>query len=367
MMPTNDERLHFFAVAEPGLVSFVKRELIELNLQPIETVENGYDTSSGGVSFTGDLRDLYRASIWLRTASRILVRAGEFVAAGFSELRRKTHNLSWEQYLRPKEPITFRVTSHASKLYVKASIAQEVCLGIADRLGTHPVLTSPDHSQGQLIILRMVRNYCTVSVDSSGEHLHRRGYRLATAKAPLRETLAASMLLASRWDTVSPLLDPFCGSGTIPIEAALLAHHIPPGRNRHFRFQEWPGFNQTRWEEVLEAAESQRTLVSPLILASDRDAGALRNAGSNAKTAGVAEYIAFSQRAVSDIDPPPCTGWVVTNPPYGRRTKTSKDLRNLYDRFGDVLRSNRDGRPQCSELMSSFSAVFACISSRAFP
>jgi putative N6-adenine-specific DNA methylase len=212
-------------------------------------------------------------------------------------------------------------------------------------MGTPSPLVKPADEESadppQLVLVRLREDECTVSIDSSGELLHRRGYRLATAKAPLRETLAAAMLLASGWDRTSPLVDPFCGSGTIPIEAAMLALGIPPGAHRNFAFMKWPGFNEKAWGEI----SNQPSAVSdiPPILASDRDAGAIQMAIANAERAGVAEHIRFIQRAVSDLQAPTGPGWVVTNPPYGVRVSQGKDLRDLYARFGDVLRRECPG------------------------
>jgi 23S rRNA G2445 N2-methylase RlmL len=191
----------------------------------------------------------------------------------------------------------------------------------------------------------------TISVDSSGEHLHRRGYRFASAKAPLRETLAAGMLLASGWDRRSPLLDPFCGSGTIPIEAAMMANELAPGRQRRFAFMSWPDFDQSLWEQLLKSehkitakillSDNPGAGVDPpaVILGSDRDSGAIAMSEANANRAGVSERIQFSCRAVSAIEPPAGPGWVASNPPYGLRVSHQKDLRNLYAQFGNVLRS----------------------------
>jgi putative N6-adenine-specific DNA methylase len=165
--------------------------------------------------------------------------------------------------------------------------------------------------------------------------LHKRGYRQAVAKAPLRETLAAALLMASGWDKATPLLDPFCGSGTIPIEAALMALGIPPGVNRSFAFMNWPGYDQTLFK--LQRSETSRHSAPP-ILASDRDAGAVDMAHENARRAGVEDFIEFKCLAVSSIQPPEKPGWVVTNPPYGLRISEGKDLRNLYAQFGNVLR-----------------------------
>jgi putative N6-adenine-specific DNA methylase len=195
----------------------------------------------------------------------------------------------------------------------------------------------------QLILVRLMSDHCTISIDSSGELLHRRGYRLVTGKAPLRETLAAGMLLASGWDKASPLLDPFCGSGTIPIEAALMAGHIPPGYRRDFAFRDWPSFDRKAWRSLLSDIPQTRLKLPPRIMASDRDAGAIEAARTNAERAGVSDLIEFSCRAVSSVDPPAGSGWVVTNPPYGVRTKGAKDLRNLYAQVGNVLRARCPG------------------------
>jgi len=195
----------------------------------------------------------------------------------------------------------------------------------------------------QLAVVRLFKNRCTVSVDSSGVLLHRRGYRLATAKAPLRETLAAGLVLASGWDGRAPLLDPFCGAGTIPIEAALWARNIAPGKARNFAFMAWPDFAPDVWESTLAAAIAAERPAAPPILASDRDAGAIRAAQANAARAGVADDIAFTCQAVSAIAPPPGPGWIVTNPPYGVRVSANKDLRNLYAQFGNVLRAHCPG------------------------
>jgi putative N6-adenine-specific DNA methylase len=195
----------------------------------------------------------------------------------------------------------------------------------------------------QLIFVRLVENRCTLSLDSSGALLHRRGYRLETAKAPLRETLAAAMLFASGWNGSSPLLDPFCGAGTIPIEAALLARGAPPGSRRRFAFMDWPNFDIAVWEGVKVEAKPIQPHRGAEILASDRDAGAIGSARANAERAGVAESIQFSSRPISAVDPPKRPGWVVTNPPYGVRLGSKQDLRRLYTTFGKVLRAKCPG------------------------
>jgi putative N6-adenine-specific DNA methylase len=328
----------FFAVTAPGLKQVAAQELLALGIQPSHM--DG-DTPAGGVEFDGALSDLYRANLHLRSVNRVLLRLGQFYAAAFSELRKKAARLPWEHWLSPGRPLALRVTCHKSRLYHSGAVAERVAGAIGDRLGQVPPLISFDqHSGGplpQLVLVRLERDLCSISLDSSGAGLHRRGYRLATAKAPLRETLAAGMLLASGWDPSAALWDPFCGSGAIPIEAACLAQNLAPGRLRRFAFMDWPGFDQAEWAKLLQQAEAQVSDRRPLIRASDRDAGAIHMAQANAERAGVGEQVEFTQAAVSAAQPPSTPGWVVTNPPYGRRVSSGKDLRDLYARLGQVL------------------------------
>jgi len=328
-----------FIASAPGMEDITAREIAEIDLARGRAAR----TVPGGVEFSGDLESVYRANLLLRTASRVLVRLSTFYATDFSELRTKASRLPWNRYLHPGQPVTLRATCHESKLYHSDAVIERVLGAIGDRLGIPVTLTTDDEEAdqpAQLVVVRLFRNRCTVSVDSSGALLHRRGYRLATAKAPLRETLAAGLLLASGWDGRAPLLDPFCGAGTIPIEAALWARNIAPGKARNFAFMAWPDFAPDVWESTLAAAIAAERPTAPPILASDRDAGAIQAAEANAARAGVAEDIAFTCQAVSAIAPPPEPGWIVTNPPYGVRVSENKDLRNLYAQFGNVLRAH---------------------------
>lgn len=340
-----------FAVTAPGLGSITAQELRRLGLLPADQAARLQEMrlsgeESGGVAFRGSLADLYRANLLLRTASRVLLRLGDFYAAGFPELRKKAARLAWERYLQPGQPVSMHVTCHKSKLYHSGAVAERVLAAIGDRLGNPSELVKGEDSgpqAAQLVIVRLVNDHCTISIDTSGDLLHRRGYRLATAKAPLRETLAAAMLWAAEWDGVSPLVDPFCGSGTIAIEAARMTQGIPPGCERKFAFMNWPGFNAGVWKAVREACQPNKDTVVPIIQASDRDAGAIEIARANATRAGVEELIEFTCQAVSAITPPRGSGWVVTNPPYGLRVSGSSDLRNLYAQFGNVLREKCPG------------------------
>jgi len=334
-----------FAVTQPGLEPVLYAELLKLGL----INEHKEDASpagiplwdAGGVALDARPEGLYRANLHLRTASRVLVRLGEFGAQGFEELQKKAARLYWEQYLLPGQQVAFRVTCHKSRLYHSDAVAREILTAVNTRI--QPACVSAKYTEDAqnppaLIVVRIVHDVCAISVDSSGAALHRRGYRLETAKAPLRETLAAAMLLASGWDAQSPLMDPFCGSGTIPIEAAMLARKMAPGRNRDFSFFHWPGFDVNLWQKVLNNARTAELATCTPILASDRDEGAVRITLANAERAGVAGSIQVTHTAISNIAPQAGKGWVVSNPPYGERISHNADLRNLYTRLGDVLR-----------------------------
>jgi len=200
----------------------------------------------------------------------------------------------------------------------------------------------------QLFIVRIVHDECEISADTSGELLHRRGYRTEIAKAPLRETLAAAMVLASGWRPNEPLIDPMCGSGTIPIEAALFARRIAPGANRQFQFMNWPNFNAGLWSEIIDEARSTVNQTPLDIRGSDRDAGAISSATRNAERAGIAEDIRFAVSSLSgsiaEMEDVPDEGWILTNPPYGIRVGERGDLRDLYATLGANLRNKQGWR-----------------------
>jgi putative N6-adenine-specific DNA methylase len=341
---------NYFAVTAPGLEPFTAQELTTLGLLP----DSGPELATqAGVAFKGDPPALYRANLHLRTASRILARLGSFFYATTPvELQKRVSRLPWERCVAPGQPVALRVTCHQSRLYNTEVVARLVSAGLEERLGkASPVVKFDEETDGhppQLVLVRLVEDKCTVSVDSSGALLYKRGYRLAVAKAPLRETRAAALLMASGWDPSAALLDPFCGSGTIPIEAALMQLDIPPGLNRRFAFMDWPGFDPSAFSDQLSAIREQQSAISNpqseiKILASDRDAGAIQMAHANAERAGVEDVIEFKCQAVSAITPPVGLGWVVTNPPYGVRISEGKDLRNLYAQFGNVLRRQCPG------------------------
>ncbi|HJP60786.1 MAG TPA: class I SAM-dependent RNA methyltransferase, partial [Gemmatimonadaceae bacterium] len=336
--------MEIFAATAPGLESIAAGELKALGVRGSQ--------QAGGVSFDGDHRLLYRANLHLRTASRLIVRLGRFHATTFYELERRAKKISWQNFLAAQGLVDIRVTCRKSRLYHSDAVAERIVSVISDvRAGIELGKASADDtddgeengnepaSQIQRFVVRIVNDQCEISADSSGALLHRRGYRQEVAKAPLRETLAAAMILASGWRAGEPLLDPMCGSGTIPIEAAMISRNIAPGLRREFQFMQWPSFDAGLWKELVAAAENQITASDSTIRGADRDSGAIEASTHNAQRAGVANDIQFASQplaaslaALEDIEPG--EGWVLTNPPYGIRVGESGDLRNLYARLG---------------------------------
>lgn len=328
----------------------------------------------GGVAFDGALERIYEANLWLRTASRIVVRLGQFHASTFYELERHSKKLPWSDFLPESGAVEVRVTCRKSKLYHSDAVAERVLSAIAGaasrniELRTASSVDDEDGEEGanstgegagagpasgptQLFIVRIVHDQCEISADSSGDLLHRRGYRKEVAKAPLRETLAAALVLASGWEgrRGAPLLDPMCGSGTIPIEAALIARGIAPGLQRGFQFMNWPTFDRGLWNGIVERARSSVTSPKLEISGADRDAGAISAAIHNAGRAGVAADIGFSVQSLSGSiaaieDVANGEGWILTNPPYGVRVGETKDLRDLYATLGTALKTKRGWR-----------------------
>jgi putative N6-adenine-specific DNA methylase len=195
-----------------------------------------------------------------------------------------------------------------------------------------------------LFVVRLFHDVCTVSADTSGALLHRRGYRQQLAKAPLRETIAAAMLLGAGWPGDVPLVDPMCGSGTIPIEAARIARRIAPGRDRDFAFRAWPEFDASMWTRLVDEARSgELARAAAPIAASDRDAGAIEAARANAARAGVESDVSFTVAPISALEPPRGEGWLISNPPYGVRVGERDRLRNLYAKLGNVARAKLGG------------------------
>lgn len=301
------------------------------------------------MTFEGSLSDLARANLWLRTASRVLVRLGSFHARALGELERKAAQLPWREWLPSGTLLAVRASCRKSRLYHQKAVAERVVaasgMELAETVGeSDGEAEGPETGEAQLIVVRLFRDECTISLDSSGALLHRRGYRLASTKAPLRETLAAGLLMASEWSPGESLVDPFCGSGTIPIEAALLARRMPPGLQRDFACRRWLGWDESLWRQLLDTARAQMLPhTSGAIVGADRDAGAILAAEANAERAGVADDIDFRCAALSSLQPPDPCGALVSNPPYGVRVGEPGGLRDLYARLGQLARERLHG------------------------
>jgi putative N6-adenine-specific DNA methylase len=290
---------------------------------------------AGGVEFAGELRDLYRANLWLRTASRVVVRVGGFRSRDFPELYRKALQLPWGRFIRPATRVKLRVSSHRSRLLHTGRIAATVSEAIDRALGRP---APPVDGLEQLVLVRFEDDACLISIDSSGELLHRRGYREETGQAPLRETLAAALLQMLGWDGSVPLLDPMCGSGTLPIEAALLAGNRPPGGQREFAFMAWPRSRPGLWQALLTEAARDERQSSVLIRGADCDPATLAAARRNAERAGVQDLVDFSLRELAQTPAAGGSGLLLCNPPYGLRLGREEDLRPLFRRLGEVCR-----------------------------
>lgn len=337
--------LEIFAITAPGLEPLALRELADLGIAG--------SAVPGGVVWSGDQEQLYLANLQLRTASRIVVRMANFRARSFIELERHARRIDWGRYAAPGRGIRLRVSSRKSRLYHERAIAERLTRFVGESIGaTVSAEEAEDEGEGeetgtgQLLLVRFHRDECVISVDASGALLHRRGYRQAVARAPLRETLAAALLLASGWNGHTPLVDPFCGSGTIPIEAALIARGIPPGiaspgfSPRRYAFQQWPGFDSSLWNALLDRArDTIRPAASATIRGSDRDAGAIDAARANAERAGVLQDVELEVVPLSAIPDTPPASWLITNPPYGIRVGEAAPLRNLYASIGQLMRA----------------------------
>jgi putative N6-adenine-specific DNA methylase len=341
-----------FAITAPGLESIALGELKKLGLKGKAEI--------GGVSFRGEAETMYAANLWLRTASRIVLRIASFHASTFHELERRARQVPWANFLQADTAVRVRVTCRKSRLYHSDAVAQRIVEAIA-RVAPGARATNDDAQQAdpdndeagddsteapaQLFIVRIVDDQCEISADTSGALLHRRGYRLQVGKAPLRETLAAAMLLASGWKAAESLVDPLCGSGTILIEAALMARGIAPGLHRKFAFMDWPNFSGEKWKKVLAGADGTGVAIggSPRIIGADRDAGAVDAAARNAERAGVNADIRLAVQPMSvtldELETLARPGWVLTNPPYGVRVGDTEQLRNLYAKLGCAVRS----------------------------
>lgn len=323
-----------FASTAPGLEPIAEAELRALGALDTRVVP-------GGVELKADRERTMRLLVELRTVSHLLVRVGTFRADRFERLEREIGKLDWSAWLVPGVPRRVRATAEKSRLFHTGAITERVSKWIAQALGEQEH-AEPEAAEGAgvTVALRLVHDEATVSIDLSGEPLHRRGYRLDPGKAPLREDLAAALLMASGWDRACPLIDPMCGSGTIAIEAALLATHTAPGIARAFAITETRLGNQADLERARRAARAEQTSPGPRIVASDRDPQAVQRARANAERAGVT--LELDTRALSELPADAFAGagaFVVTNPPWGERLdEAGAGLDRLHAAIGALVK-----------------------------
>jgi putative N6-adenine-specific DNA methylase len=331
-------RRTYFVATSLGFEDLCYKELSNLNL----SIENA-SVVEGGVEFKGQLQDCYQANLHLRTANRILLRIDRFKASGFRQLEKKVAEIPWELYLPPDMMPDIHVTTRHCRLYHTEAIGRRFLEGIPtyslnkDFRGEEKKETLSDLT----IFVRGVDDRFTVSIDSSGNHLHKRGLKRHHGKAPIRETLAAAALLLVGYNGKEPLIDPMCGSGTFSLEAALLAKNIPPGWFREFAFMRWPSFRQKRWEYLKQQCKPLfKHPRKPMIFASDEDLSACNRLEKCIQQNHLSEVITVSRNNFFDFLPGELTdqtGVVVLNPPYGRRLGSLEKSRQLFGAICDKL------------------------------
>ena len=331
--------LNCFAAVPRGAEEIAATELEALGISAPKP-------GKGGVAFVTDRTGLYSANLWLRTASRVLVQLAVFPCNGPDELYAGVFAISWPELITPTMTLAVDCSLRDSALTHSGFVALKTKDAVVDRIreecGSRPNVdtASPDVR----INVHLHKNICTVSLDSSGDSLDRRGYRIERNEAPLRETLAAAVVALTGWDGSVPLVDPMCGSGTIPAEAALLAARMPPGLQRPFGFQRWLDFDGRLWDKLIKAAEDGiHKLPAGLISGYDQDGRALLLAARNIAKAGLEGQVHFFHAALQDFQPVGDQGVVIINPPYGMRMGEESELRELYCQIGDIMKKRCRG------------------------
>ena len=326
------EKWELIAPCHFGLEAVLKREILDLGYE-ISKVEDGK------VTFLADAQGIADANMFLRTTERILLKVGEVKATTFEELFDKTKEIPWEKFIPSDGKFwVAKANSVKSKLFSPSDIQSIMKKAIVERLkGVYGISWFPEDGASFPIRVAFMKDVATIGIDTSGVSLHKRGYRQMTVKAPITETLASALIMLTPWNKERILVDPFCGSGTFPIEAAMMAADIAPGMNRSFLAEDWKHLVPRRcWYEALEEAQDRVNLnVDTDIQGFDIDSDALRAARSNAKMAGVDKLIHFQQRPVKELRHPKPYGFIITNPPYGERLKEKEALPALYREIGE--------------------------------
>ena len=330
-------RLELIATATFGLEAVVKREIESLGYEIVRTED-------GKVTYMGDERAIVRSNLWLRSADRVLLKMGEFEALEFEELYQQTRGLPWEQLIPPDGKFTVTGTSVKSKLHSVPACQKIVKKAIVDRLAEYYAMeTFPETGAEYTVKATILKNRVTLTVDTSGPGLHKRGYRVADVAAPMKETLAAALVQLSFWKKGRILVDPCCGSGTIPIEAAMIGRNIAPGLGRSFACEGWELIEKSVWKEERKAAFAAIDHEAELqIYGSDINGRAVRAAMQNAQEAGVDECITFRRMDVAELSAPGENGIIITNPPYGERIGEEKQIEAIYGALRAFMRKNPD-------------------------
>ena len=329
------KRMELIAPCHFGLEAVLKREILDLGYE-ISRVEDGR------VTFIGDAEAICRANIFLRTAERILIKIGSFRAVTFDELFEKTKQLPFEEYIPENGRFWVKKASSVkSTLFSTSDIQSIMKKAMVERLKQrYHNEWFPEDGADFPIRVFLLKDQVTVGLDTSGESLHKRGYRRLSGKAPITETLAAALILLTPWRADRILVDPFCGSGTFLIEAAMMAASIAPGMNREFLSEEWTALipKQLWYDAIDEANEQVKDDVEVDLQGYDIDPEVIKVARENAREAGVEHLIHFQQRDVRDLNHPKKYGFVITNPPYGERLEEKSALPELYQAFGESFR-----------------------------
>lgn len=322
--------MDIFLITPPGLETLLATEAREKGFKVTSTIP-------GGVTLRGEWSDVWRANLQIRGATRVLARIGEFRALYLSQLEKTANEFPWSEILPYGAYVSVEASCHKSKIYHAGAAAERVETALT-RMGCALVDGSTEGSYA--IRVRIDHDIVTLSLDTSGEALHKRGYKEAVNKAPMRETMAAMFLRDAGFNGKEPLYDPMCGSGTFPIEAAEIARRLDPGRERAFTFQTLPNFEP----DVFEAMRSPDRPALFHTYGSDRDQGAITMSKANAERAGVTDVASFEAKSIGDILPP-CdhAGLVIANPPYGGRIGNKKPLYGLYASFGDRMKEKFKG------------------------
>lgn len=319
-----------FLATSPGLENALYDEVRGKGFKKAKAVK-------GGVTITGGWPEVWRANLWIRGASRVLARISSFKATHLAQLDSRVRDIPWGDVLSSDHPFKVEVSCSKSRIYHSGAAAERIGNAISASINVQP----SDNAEIK-IMGRIDRDVCTISIDTSGDLLHKRGYKTAVNKAPMRENMAALFLQQCGYEGTEPVYDPMCGSGTFVIEAAEIAAGLNPGRLRHFAFEKLLTFDSDAWQKMRGVKREAKTGVQ--FFGSDRDCGAITMSTENAARAGVAELVDFKEQVISDISPPCKTpGLIIINPPYGGRISDKKKLMPLYQTLGKVLLSRFSG------------------------